>query len=323
VAAASDAVARAGLVVTDMAYFSARSQRPADVCRQEVAKADVYVLIAGFRHGSPVRDRPDLSYTELEFQQATELGLPRLVFLLDDEGTVPLPAMHIRDLEGGVRQEQFRRRLMAADVTLVRVSTPQQLEFELHHALVELGRADRADGQPARTAPFMAPQLPDPHVERRDLTARIVELLDGPAPRTIGLWGPAGSGKRMLATSVCHQVRSRFPGGVLWVTLGEKVDSNEALVGRINDLAAILSGQRLELSGAEAAGAHLGRLLEQERRLLVVDDIRQADQLAPFSRYIDLDASMLRPDDRPLLALLGPAYLADGGFATLVADAAT
>jgi NB-ARC domain/Domain of unknown function (DUF4062)/WD domain, G-beta repeat len=281
VAAASDAVARAGLVVTDMAYFSARSQRPADVCRQEVAKADVYVLIAGFRHGSPVRDRPDLSYTELEFQQATELGLPRLVFLLDDEGVVPLPAMHIRDLEGGVRQEQFRRRLMASDVTLVRVSTPQQLEFELHHALVEM-RPGRADGQPARAAPFMAPQLPDPHVERRDLAARILDLLDGPSPRTIGLWGPAGSGKRMLATSVCHQVRNRFPGGVLWVTLGEKVDSNEALVGRINDLAAILSGQKLELSGAEAAGAHLGRLLEQERRLLVVDDIRQADQLAPF-----------------------------------------
>jgi hypothetical protein len=149
----------------------------------------------------------------------------------------------------------------------------------------------------------MAPQLPDPYVERRDLAARIVELLDGPAPLTIGLWGPAGSGKRMLATSVCHQVRSRFPGGVLWVTLGEKVDSNEALVGRINDLAAILSGQKLELSGAEAAGAHLGRLVEQERRLLVIDDIRHADQLAPFlqGRCIRLvttrDRSLLPEDD--------------------------
>jgi WD40 repeat protein len=281
VSAASDAVQRAGLIVTDMAYFAARSERPADVCRQEVGKADVYVLIAGFRYGSSVRDRPELSYTELEFQQATELRLPRLVFLLDEEGVVPLPAKHIRDLENAQRQEQFRRRLLDADVTVVRVSTPQQLEFELHHALLQL-RPGRPEGTSVRAAPFMAPQLPDPHVDRRELVARIVDLLDGPAPRTIALWGAAGSGKRMLATSVCHQVRNRFPGGMLWVTLGEKVDTNEALVGRINDLAAILSGQKLDLTGTEAAGAHLGRLLEQERRLLVVDDIRHPDQLAPF-----------------------------------------
>ena len=302
--AASDAVARAGLVVTDMAYFAARAQRPADVCRQEVEKADVYVLIAGFRYGSQVRDRPDLSYTELEFQLATELGVPRLVFLLDEEGVVPLPAKHIRDLGSAERQEQFRRRLLD-EVTVVQISTPQQLEFELHHALVEI-RPRQAHGTPVRTAPFMAPQLPDPHVERRDLVARVVDLLDDPTPRTIGLWGPAGSGKRMLATSVCHQVRSRFPGGVLWVTLGEKVDTTEALVGRINDLAAILSGQKLELSGTEAAGAHLGRLLEQDRRLLVVDDVRNPDQLAPFlqGRCVRLvttrDRSLLPEDAIPV-----------------------
>jgi len=300
VTAASDAVARAGLVVTDMAYFAARAQRPADVCRQEVEKADVYVLIAGFRYGSQVRDRPDLSYTELEFQLATELGVPRLVFLLDEEGVVPLPAKHIRDLGSAERQEQFRRRLLD-EVTVVQISTPQQLEFELHHALVEI-RPRQAHGTPVRTAPFMAPQLPDPHVERRDLVARVVDLLVDPTPRTIGLWGKAGSGKRMLATSVCHQVRNRFPGGVLWVTLGEKVDSNEALVGRINDLAAILSGQKLDLTGTEAAGAHLGRLLEQERRLLVVDDIRHVDQLAPFvqgrcARLVTTRDRSLLPED--------------------------
>jgi hypothetical protein len=302
VTAASDAVARAGLVATDMAYFAARSQRPADVCRQEVQKADIYVLIAGFRYGSAVRDRPDLSYTELEFQQATDLRMPCLVFLLDEEGVVPLPAKHIRDLGNADRQEEFRRRLLEADVTVVRVTTPQQLEFELHHALVELLRSSRPADAPVRTAPFMAPQLPDPYVERRELTARVIDLLDGPAPRTVGLWGPAGSGKRMLATSVCHQVRNRFPGGVLWVTLGEKVDSNEALVGRINDLAAILSGQKLELTGTEAAGAHLGRLLEQEHRLLVVDDIRHVDQLAPFlqgrcARLVTTRDRSLLPED--------------------------
>ena len=301
VAAATDAVARAGLVVTDMAYFAARNQRPADVCRLEVAKADVYVLVAGFRYGSAVRDRPELSYTELEFEQATELGLPRLVFLLDDDGVVPLPARLIRDVETGARQERFRKRLLEADVTVVMVTTPQQLEFELHHALLEF-RSPRTEAPPPRAAPFMAPQLPDPHVERRELASRIIDLLDAPAPRTVGLWGAAGSGKRMLATSVCHQVRNRFPGGVLWVTLGDKVDSNEALLTRINDLAAMLSGQKPDFGGTEAAGAHLGRLLEQDRRLLVVDDVRQADQLAPFLqgrcvRLVTTRDRLLLPED--------------------------
>src|SRR3954447_4441682 len=138
VAAARDAVARTGDAVTDMAYFPARESGPTQACQDAVAAADVYVLIVGFRYGSPVRDRPDVSYCEVEHETAEQRGIPRLVFLLgeDTEG----PAAMFADLEHGPRQLAFRRRLADSGVTTATVTTPDELETALLQALTALPR---------------------------------------------------------------------------------------------------------------------------------------------------------------------------------------
>jgi multiple sugar transport system substrate-binding protein len=136
VAAAEAAVIRAGHVPTQMDYFSARNQDPGDYCTAMVAGADVYVGIIGVRYGMPVRSRPELSYTELEFETATNGGLPRLVLLVQ-EGSRALPPTS-QPAEHRARQEAFRRRLQESGVTTVWIATPAELEIRLYQALVEL-----------------------------------------------------------------------------------------------------------------------------------------------------------------------------------------
>ena len=150
VAAAKDAVTRAGDAVADMEYFTAREDSPAGYCREIVRGCDVYVGLIGLRYGSPVRDQPDVSYTELEFNVATEAVLPRLVFLLDEDAVVPEGL-----LEGNpdfrARQAAFRQRLRESGVTVGTVASPERLELLLFQALHDSQLTMR---NPAQTPAF-------------------------------------------------------------------------------------------------------------------------------------------------------------------------
>jgi tetratricopeptide (TPR) repeat protein len=208
-----------------MAYFAAREEQPAAVCRQQVEDANVYVGIIGFRYGSPVKDEPALSYTELEFQAATELGLPRLVFLLNEDAVLPLPRGYLSDPVYEQRQQSFRARAEDTGITVQRIDSPERLEMLLYQALTELRRQteqriesglqrerEPAERPAVRRAKFVNPPpmtapswFQDRHVE----TGLIGDFLRDRGLRLLAVAGRGGVGKTAM---VCRLLKALESG---------------------------------------------------------------------------------------------------------------
>ena len=134
--------------------------------------------------------------------------------------------------------------------------------------------------------PFMVEDLPADSIARPREHERMVACLldrehEQPIAATVALRGAGGFGKTVLARAVCHDeaIQNAFDDGILWVTLGEKPGD---ITARVEDLIFMLSGQRPGFTGVEAAAAAFAELLADRDILLVIDDVWDAEHLAPF-----------------------------------------
>jgi hypothetical protein len=284
VAAAESAVARAGDAVIDMAYFTAEGQPPAQVCRDAVRAADVYVLIAGFRYGSPVRDEPEVSYPELEFLAAGEAGMPQLAFLLGEDAHGPRDLLV--DSVYGDRQEAFRRRILDSGLTAATFTTADQIEALLLQALVRLPREQpgggRAGGVGWPVVVGRPPRAADAFQERLGLRAAVGSGLaaDRVAVLTQVVAGDGGTGKTQLAAALFRDALAGgdSPAGVevaVWVTAATRA---AVLAAYAQAYAAVGAAPGSCVPGAavgeaeESAGRFLEWLQGTSRRWLVVLD---------------------------------------------------
>ena len=283
VAAAESAVARAGDAVSDMAYFAARDDKPAQVCREAVAAADVFVLIAGFRYGSPVRDRPQLSYTELEHQTAEQRGMPQLVFLLgeDTEG----PAAMFGDLGYGARQQAFRVRLAGSGVTTATVTSPGELETAVLQALTALPRPEPQRPVPAEAAMtavrrrvWTIPARVRGFTGRAALLAELEAALQSGEPTVVqAVTGMGGIGKTTAAIEYAHRHHDEFE--IAWWVPAE----NPALLPeRLAELALALDLTTATDPAGVGVARLLGELARRERWLLVFDNAEDPRALSQF-----------------------------------------
>ena len=284
VAAVERAIAACGHVVVDMADFPAADQVPAELCRERVRGCEVYVGVLGTRYGSPVRDEPEVSYTELEFDTATEAGLDRLIFLLDTNAAdVGIPVSRLIDAEFGVRQEAFRRRVREFGLVTQVFADPATLGQLVERSLRELAERRRggSGGSRGGQVPAVAvageiPQEPLGFQPRPELLA----ALDAPGggPRAVhALTGMRGVGKTHLAAAYARAKLAEGWRLVAWVNA-------EDPAGMLTGLAEVAAALGLDAGDAQAAGRAVRHRLEADgdRCLLVLDNAVDPDLLRPF-----------------------------------------
>ncbi|MFE6782071.1 NB-ARC domain-containing protein [Streptomyces sp. NPDC057680] len=102
---------------------------------------------------------------------------------------------------------------------------------------------------------------------------------------TTSLEGAGGFGKTTMAGVVCAhpKVRRHFRRRVFTITVGRDVRGRAAIAAKVAEATRFITGDTTAFDDPALAGAHLGRLLDQRpRTLLVLDDVWEAAQLAPF-----------------------------------------
>ena len=274
--AAERAVSAAGHAVVNMVDFPAADQRPSQVCSELVRESDVLISLIGMRYGTPVVDRPAVSYTELEFDVATDAGVPRLVFMLDDENPdVRMPPRALTDREHGAAQDAYRDRLRNSDVTIRAFSTPDNLETvverslrNLATALEELTDEDVGDDRRQSRTSLPATNLPRYvdlcHGRDDDVASCVERVVDG--DRLVTFVGPPGIGKSRLAVEVATRLLGAFDGHVYLVDL-TLVSDPELVVNAIT--------RALHVDAGDPALDALTELFRDQRVLLVLDSFER------------------------------------------------
>jgi tetratricopeptide (TPR) repeat protein len=252
-----------------MAYFIARDIEPAEYCVRAVEEADVYVGIIGLTYGSRVRDRPETSYTELEFEVATGAAMPRLIFMLEEAAGSSVSIR--RSADDDARQRAFRGRLRESGVLVAPIASPTDLEIRLVHALAMLAGNQEVGAAPPEPHAGIPP---DPtacfagrETELAELRRRLGQL------RKLGVYGLGGIGKTQLVAQYAKEHHDEYPDGVFWLRAGQE----STLVGDLASLAwRLLLPERNSREQERQLEAVLRWLSRHPNWLLVLDDVDNA-----------------------------------------------
>lgn len=125
------AVVESGNMPIGMEYFPSTSATPFEYIKTMLQKSDYYILILAGKYGS-IEPSSGLSYTELEYDYAQQLGIPTMVFLHYDINNLP---MSLNEVDPNIisKLQKFREK---ASKSLAKMwSNAQELKSQVLHSI--------------------------------------------------------------------------------------------------------------------------------------------------------------------------------------------
>jgi len=161
-------------------------------------------------------------------------------------------------------------------------------------------------------------EVPEGMVGRPTELEQVVRALTDERAGTVGIPpgvnGAGGFGKTTLARMACadRRVRQWFGGRVYLVTVGRDAAGPKAVAALVCEVIRLVFDEEVTFTDPEAAGQRLGALLDAgPRRLLVLDDVWEVGQLAPFTAGGRECTRLVTTRVPELLAGRGAAVLVD------------
>lgn len=118
-----------------MEFFGADARTPLEVMLDKLSYCQLYIGIIGMRYGS-VDTNSQKSYTELEYEKARELGIPCLIYIIDEENAL-IPPKYVERGASADKLDIFKNKLRSEHV-VKRFTTPESLGEALQHDLPEM-----------------------------------------------------------------------------------------------------------------------------------------------------------------------------------------
>jgi hypothetical protein len=124
-----DALSQLETVVRGMEQFGSKPGSPVDECLKVVRSCRLYVGVFGMRYGT-VPDGHDRSMTHIEYDEAQKIGLPSLIYILNENHAIPA-----KDVETGSGAERLQalKELLKKQHTVSFFTTPEDLQARIMH----------------------------------------------------------------------------------------------------------------------------------------------------------------------------------------------
>ena len=124
-----DTLTQLEAIVRGMEQFGSKPGSPIDECLNVVQSCRLYVGVFGMRYGT-VPDGHNKSMTHIEYDEAQRLGLPSLIYILNENH--PIPAKDVETGPGAEKLEALKE-LLKKRHTVSFFTTPEDLQARIMH----------------------------------------------------------------------------------------------------------------------------------------------------------------------------------------------